>query len=231
MTTAIGHDHPDWIRSVASADIEVLVTTVTQTVGVVNRGRFPVGNLPYLFVNFQSGAQAARLILSFYTAQSGGTFINSKPIHVPAGGSASGAVASAGPWVEVETSLNAAPSDITIRLFQTLEPTTDDDLDSLISLDGTVVAAFGANTTDATQVRWGWAHWSAAFHNSGLSLIRLYYVDFTGTQRLLAITGNDVIQRSGLILLPAFPVRLFSQNGDGVARNLHASVRVHYGPF
>lgn len=231
MTIPVSHGFPDWGRQVAASDIEVIYldteNIALQTI-YPSTDSFFVGAMPYLRVEQSAGAVRSQTTVRWWADTAQTKSLGADFVITPANGSAAQCVPVRGPYVSFVVDLSAYPNDHNLQVFMTPVPfagiSGPAGNNMLITVNGTAVAAGITNTANATVVRGGWAYWQGVFDAGTLGLISLLSVDFNNTARLLDVMGPTLSTQGREVFLPALPVRITAFNGDGVARNLYASV-------
>lgn len=232
MTQPVSHGFPDWNRTVAASDIEVISQVGINIPGSQDFGPFFVGNMPYLFVECVP-ANRARVTLSWFADSAQTKPLNDDVLISPVGAGITQCVPIRGPYLLVSVEVSVNPTNTTLRVFMTPEPFAASaglqGLNTLISVNGTNVGAGATVNFDTVETRGGWAYWHAHFETAVAFRIKLYSVSFTGALTLIDFVPASVNQEGKLLMIPATQMRIEAFNADGVARTLFA-VLLHH-PF
>jgi hypothetical protein len=234
MTTPISHGHPDWGRTIAATDIQVIRVTHVQAAVEDDLGTFFVGNMPYFWVRMLVNNGGAKLVLSWMDAATGGNVIATNEVHTRVTITATGPFAVLGPWVQITSLTDVIPRTITVNAWQSLaggQEVTPDLGNILISQNGTAIGAGATSTYNPIRARWGWGYWSARIESSASTRILLLAVDYLGAVQLLDYTAQGDTAPGRLILLPPMPIRITAFNNDASIRSVYAVVLAHPGPL
>lgn len=233
MTTPITQDHPDWQHTVSTGNVQILnVSGVAQGALQQDRGTFPVGITPYVWLTAAVGAGGLRVTLLWVDAPSGGNTVASTPIDVLPAMNATGPIPVMAPYVQIITDVDVAGRVVTLRIWHTNSQGADFRAtlhNAMMAFDGVNVNA-GANFTfTSPNVRWGWGWWSAYMETTATWRIRLYALDYLGNLQLL---GHSLYTQPGVnatFILPPRPIRVFAENTGAVAGQLFIAVYSHPG--
>jgi hypothetical protein len=235
MTSPVPHDHPDWARTVSAATIEVIDVSVAQNAASEDRGRFFVGNTPYLWVWLAVNGGGARLNLQWYTQETGGIFMGVNTVDTRVGIPAQGPLRVLGPWVQIVTLVDATPRTVTLKVVQAFSDGVTEgsgNHNQLISIEALNVGAGATQVANPTRVRWGWGWWQGVFDTGTAIRVTLYAVDYLGNRSMLAVSSGDVVEFYGTVIqLPRAPIQIEYINADAGAHFVWVAVLYHPGPM
>jgi hypothetical protein len=219
MTQPIAHDYPDWARQQSSSDI-IVVDHSSQLINaaLVDDIKF-VGHYPYVHVEGINGATGVKTVLRWFADQAGATVIDIDSVDALVNVPYSQVVPVRGPFLQVETILNAYPNTFTTLITMMSEPANPfggiyGDNALITQLNAGPLGG-GANVTlTANSVRGGSAYFEADVLGATVFTIYLYAVDYQGVQNALASVYPASRGQPRNIHLPAqtIQVRVFNQD-------------------
>lgn len=234
MTFPVAHDHPDWQRTVSTADIQVLdVPGVAQGALQVDRGTFFVGTSPFLWLTSAVNLGGFRVTLQWRDALSGGAIVANNVVDVLPAMNATGPIAVVSPYVQILTNVDVAGRVVTLRVWQNYSQGADTRAtlhNAMMAFDFATVVAGGTFTFTSPNVRWGWGWWSAFIETSTNWRIRLYALDYLGNLQILGHANSIQAGVNSPIILPPRPIRVVANNLAGVDGFLYLGVYSHPGP-
>lgn len=232
MTTPLSHGFPDWGRQRAASDINILTLSSVNLVASTVYGPFFVGNMPYLYLRFDS-ASSMNVGIAWFADAAATQSLFGDVATTATGGECVVAIPVRGPYVRFTVGRGAYPGTVSVQAYMT--PTrfnvysgTDGET-NLITIDGSTINAGATSTVNATSTRAGRVHWDATLVLGVVYLVRLYAVDFVGTLHLLGVIDSNTGRGGGVLYVPALPLRVLFSNFDGANKTAYLSV-VHH-PF
>ena len=235
MTTPVPHDYPDWGRQIAAADIGIFtLNAFTQGAASVGRGTYFVGNVSFVWIRQTVDAGGLRTRLNFVDAPSAGNFVSTHAIDVLAGQACTGPIPVTAPYMQLFTDVDVVGRVITVRLWQNQQGGVDfpgNIHNGMITLDALNVNAGATQVVSAPAVHWGWGFFNTNIEACVAGRIRLLAIDYLGGVQLLAYWVAGFQPMATVLVLPPRPVRIEAFNGDGVPRNLYASLYFHPNPL
>lgn len=232
MTTPITHGFRDFGRQTARADVQVFNSLGLNLVALTQTAVVFVGDIPYMYVRMSS-TSSTNLGISWFADAAGTVSLFGDVMTTATGGEAIQCIPVRGPYVRFTLERGAYPGTVNFQAFMVPVPFNvyagTDGENTLISVDGTVIPAGTAVAFDAINTRGGWIHWNAFLDGGTITLQRLYAVDFTGVQHLIAVADNGNAGAGSIAFAPALPLRILINNANVVDLSAFAVVTHH--PF
>lgn len=232
MTTPVQQGQPDWLRQLASANIEIIRKSESIS-GLKTYGPLYVGNTPFIYLRADC-ATGMNVGVAWFADAAGTKSLFGDVVTTPAGGGdGKGCIPARGPFVKFTVERSAYPGTINLDAFAVPSRHNvyagSDGENTLIEQDGVNVGIGATATYDATVTRWGRVYWRGVLEAATSSRIKLYAVDFTGATHLLDYCNQDLGSGGRMVLAPALPLRVTVFNNT--AGILQAYVSVQHHPF
>lgn len=156
MTQPVSVGYPDWGRYAARATKIYLNENIDTSSTEVERGRFYVGDVPYIRLNAEGAGDRHRIHLEFWSAASGGSVMGYSTVVMPASGNHYVSYPVLGPFLNVRIRSNTLVSTCDTMVSGLWAPSKSSHFDALSSIiiSNSQALAAGAQATVTAEFVW-----------------------------------------------------------------------------